>query len=327
MKHFQSWTSLILISILFLSHNLNAMVIFDGYYRIVSAGKHVGFSIVRYEYDPQKKQFTATTFLKTNELGGNITESVKAICAEEKFRPISYSYTSLEGTKSKVIDATFSLDDFGKGKNDSKTKTASNPNPKSKEQRSASEKFLVMKANIKENGKSVTKTDKFPSSIFLSVFLGHRIFGNEKGVKVGDSLKFEAIAEEDAQAQEGYYSVEQGEALPWDPQSKSFKISFDFKKALFISQVSERNEVISTRSPALALSTELVAQPSMATEGMQIPSGVVRELFGEVPTGQNNDVAKNYQIQKAKENAPPVEPSKQNGLPPGSNLMMKQDGK
>ncbi len=99
---------LFILTTLFISQLLHAEVLFEGYAKVMAGGIHVGYFISRYEYDQKKKEFHAITFLKTNEVGGNITESIKAV-AKEDLSPVSYSYTTLIGNVPKTIDAKFNI--------------------------------------------------------------------------------------------------------------------------------------------------------------------------------------------------------------------------
>lgn len=271
----------LLISFLIFSFNLHADTLFEGYSKILSGGVHVGYIVIRYEYNPKSKQFIATSFLKTNELGGNLSEGLKGISAED-MSPVSYQYTTMVGTQAKTIDVKFQ-----KGQ---------------------------MSGVIKD-GKKVDKISKpVGKGIFLSQFLAYVMMKSPTGLKSGTNYEYQAIAEEDA-------AVSKGLAIVGDVEQyngfKTFKISNEFKGAKFISYVNEKGEVFATKSPAQSIATELVAQPSQATTGFPVPANIIKALFGDVPTGQKNEVSKKSH-----------EPSKQEGVPQGQGLQLKgQPGK
>ena len=52
-----------------------------------------------------------------------------------------------------------------------------------------------------------------------------------------------------------------------------------------------KGEIITTDSAAKAIATELVSNPSQATEGHTVPNKVLVTLFGNMPTGKINMVA------------------------------------
>ncbi len=264
-----------------------AQVLFEGYSKIISGGVHVGYAIQKYEFNMKKKQFVATTFLKTNELAGNLTESLQAFAAED-MTPVSYKYTTLVGTEVKTIDATFK-----------------------------SGKII---ATINHGGKTEKVNREIPKGTFLSSFLAYMMLKSPSGIKVDTKFEYQAIAEEDASVEKGIAAVS---AIEDYKGLKAFKILNEFKKAKFISTVSEKGEVFATRSPAQSIGTELVSNPSEATANFGIPSAVLKQLFGEVPTGQENQIAKLAKSGAAVPAEPTITPGKQQGVPQGKGLQLK----
>jgi len=290
------------------SQILSAEVLFEGYSKVIAGGMHVGFFISRYEFNSKKKEFVATTFLKTNELGGNITESLKAI-AKEDLSPISYSYTTLIGNSPKTIDAKF----VG-GK---------------------------MNASIKDGDKISKVNRDLPKGTFLSSFLAYVMLKSPKGMSPDTKYEYQAIAEEDAMLQKGIAyikSVEDAGGI------KAYRILNEFKGQKFISLVTEKGEVLSTKSPVQSIATELVPQSSLATASFQLPAALLKQLFGEIPLGVKNEISKKYQAGgkgSPSTTVPPAVPTtteeeglsaapnkfapkgKQQGIPQGKGLMLK----
>jgi hypothetical protein len=239
----------------FISSAAHAEVLFEGYSKILSGGVHVGYSIVRYEFDNKKKEFVATSFTKTNQLGGNITESVKAY-ANEDLAPLSYQYTTLIGNQTKVIDAKFE-----KGK---------------------------MFATVKDAGKVQKIIKDIPKGSFISSFLVYVMLKSPSGIKQDAKYNYQAIMEEDAALYKGAAIVKGEETFNG---LKAMKVTNDIKDTKFISLINSHGEVFSTKAPAQGIATELMAQPSLATKDMNLPTGILKTLFGEVPTGQKNEIA------------------------------------
>jgi hypothetical protein len=277
-KLFLALSFLIGISIALISHAVRAEVLFEGYSKILSGGIHIGYTIARYEYDAKKKQFIATTFLKTNEVGGSLTESLKAI-SDESMKPVSYQYTTLVGSQVKAIDAQF---------------------PKGK-----------IAASVTGKEKQTISKD-LPKGTFLSSFLAYVMLKSPQGLKADSKYDFQAVAEEDAAVYKGTAFVKSTEDYNG---IKVLRVLNDFKNTKFISLVTERGEVISTKSPVQGIATELVAKPSDATASFPVPSATLKTLFGELPTGQINEVSRRAQ------SAPP--PNKQEGVPAGKGLILK----
>ncbi len=228
----------------------HAEIMFEGYSIIRTGTTPIGYTIQRYEFDAKKKQFTSTSYLKTNEAGGNITESVKAV-ANDKFQPISYQYTTKIGDQLKMIDAKFKKDEMSGTISDGKNKQA-------------------LKVKVKKG-------------TFLSTFLGYLML--QSGYKVDKKFSYSAIAEEDGGAYSGEAYIKSEEDYKGQ---KVFRILNNFKGTQFVSFVTAKGEVLGTQSPLQNLSTELVANPAEATKGFVVPSDTLKILFGTVPTGKIN---------------------------------------
>lgn len=273
----------------FLADFARAEVLFEGFSKVMSGGVHIGYAINRYEFDAKKKKFISTSFLKTGELGGNITESLTA-SATEDLKPIAYQYTTLVGTQTKTIDAKF-------------------------------EKNKLL-ATVRDGAKSEKIVKDLPKGTFLSTFLAYVMLRSKDGLKADTKYDYQAIAEEDAAIYKGLAYIKNLEDFNG---LKAFKVLNEFKSTKFISYVSDHGEVFSTKSPAQSISTELVAQPSQATGNFQIPTSLLNQLFGEIPTGQLNEVAKKAQAAKAPSEPTAPIPGKQFGVPPGKGIQIKTE--
>ncbi|MCB0421419.1 MAG: hypothetical protein KDD61_10515 [Bdellovibrionales bacterium] len=239
-----------ILALLLSTMNVQADAIFEGYYKVLSGGVSVGYVIQRYDYDSKKKQFTAISFLKTNTLGGDITESLVAK-ATNTFKPISYQYTGKTGDKLSTIDATFNKN--------------------------------VMKAIVSDGKTANTVTKKLPSGTFLSTFLAYLMLN--KGYAVGKKFDYSAISEEDGEPFNGQALVH-SEATTMN--QKGFKLLNKFKGVRFVAYINAKAEVLRTKSPLQQISTELVATPAEATKGHTVPHKVIRQLFGGIPLGKVN---------------------------------------
>ncbi len=236
------------------SFSTAAEIIFEGYAKINAGSKHVGFFVQRYEFDAKKKQFSSTYFIKTSPAGGDITESLKAV-ANDKFQPISYQYTSKIGDALKVVDAKF--------------------------------KGRTMTFNVADGKTKNTFTRQIPEGAFLVTFLQYMMLQN--GYQVGKKFNYTAISEEDGE-------VRAGEALIKEEMDfkdvKGYRVLYEFNNAKFIGFVSTKGEVLGTVSPVQDISTELVSSMAEATTGMMISNKTLQLIFGNVPEGKINAVAK-----------------------------------
>lgn len=280
------------ILIMFAGLNARAQVLFEGYSKILSGSVHVGYVINRYSFDTKKKQFQSISFLKTNEFGGNLTESLVATAGED-FKPIAYQYTTILNNQVKTIDAKITGD-----------------------------KLL---ATVKNAGKTEKISRDLPKGTFLSTFLGYVMLKSPKGITAEAKYEYQAIAEEDASVLKGLAVVKAKE----DYQGlKAYRVLNEFKNTKFVSFVNDKGEVLSSKSPVLGISTELVAQPSLATSGMTVPATVLKELFGDVPVGQQNELSQAKHAEGAKENKV-VEPVHPKGatIPAGKGIQTKGKSK
>lgn len=275
-----------------LSHLAQAQVLFEGYSKVLSGKDHVGYSIVKYEFDKNKKQFISTTFLKTNEKGGNLTESLKAYSTED-LKPLSYQYTNLQGAQAKTIDAKVE-----KGK-------------------------LIA---VIQGAKKETITKDLGKGKFFSTFLSYVMLRSPEGFKADTKYEYEAIAEEDAAIYKGITYIKN---LEENKGMKALKVLNEFKDIQFLSYVTPKGETISTSAPSAQISSELVATASEATGKIPIPSSTLKKLFGEVPAGLINPVSEAAKSLGKKSESAPAQDSGAIQDPPqtetvGSNGSEKQ---
>lgn len=261
-------------------------ILFEGYSKILSGDNHIGYVINRYEFDSKKKNFVSTYFVKTSIAGLEITESLKAF-ANNQLEPVSYQYTSMVNKEIKTIDATF--------------------------------KGGKMTATLLENGKKKTIKNDVPKNTFLSTFLVYWILKSDKGLKANETLSYTAVAEEDGQLAKGDVSIGKLETRMGVP---AFKALNQFKDLKFESYIDEQGEVLSTVSSANNISTQLVATPSDATGKIGVSRDILTKLFGGVPEGKENSIAK----KSLSLNTDSAAPGKQNEVPQGQGIQIKKQG-
>ena len=101
-------TKIFFLALLLTSTALHSEILFEGYYKVTQAKKHIGFVIQRNEIDPKTKNFKTTSFLKLAKNGFDMSESLQAV-SDADLKPVRYTYLATDGTKSKTIDATFNF--------------------------------------------------------------------------------------------------------------------------------------------------------------------------------------------------------------------------
>ncbi len=235
-------------------------IMFEGYYKIELGGKHIGYSIQRYEFDPKDKSFTNISFTRF-KIGDKVSQQSIKTKANNKFEPLSYNYTATEGETIKTIDGTF--------------------------------KGETMTVKITDGKKVKTEVSKLPKGTFFSNFLTFLML--LKKIEVDEAFQYSAIAEEDGASYSGKALIESKE-----PAEKfvTYRILNIFKKEKFISKVgvvkdakdankNVRGEVFGVSLPAQNLSTSLVPA-AQATEGQVVPNKTLISLFGGMPSGTVN---------------------------------------
>lgn len=244
--------NLFFIAIFFFSIITKAEVLFDGYYKVTSYDKHIGFFISKYEFDQTKKQFKHTYYLRIAKAGMDLTESMKAI-SDLDFKPISYEYTQLEGKNAKLIDTKF--------------------------------KAGRMTGSITAGGKKTKINAALPEGAFLSSSLYYVMLKSPSGLKPGISFSFKAVAEELGEVKTGKSTILDKKMVLG--QAAAYKVKNEFANSSYENFITDKGEVISAQNPT-GISTELVANIAEATEGVSVNNTVLSKLFGEVPKGASN---------------------------------------
>lgn len=234
----------------------SAEIMFEGYYKISQGGVHIGYIINRVEYLEKKQQFSTVSFTKTNELGNNLTESLKTLSTQD-MEPISYSYTTLMAGATKTIDAKF----------DKRTMTAT----------------------VNDSGKKQKIVKSIPKGVFLSNVLVYMILRSKEGLQEDARYEYQAIAEEDAEILKGV-TVIKGKTTY--QTVKALQASNEFKGIKFTSVISDTGEILSTYIPEQKLSAELVSDTKEAIGSISLPGPLLKDLFGGTPVGTINALAK-----------------------------------
>lgn len=251
-KLFRSYTLTLLI-LIFTSFSAKADILSEGWYKLLLGQQHIGYIVQRYELDTKKNQVVMTSFLRTNALGGDITESLQAF-STVGFEPISYQYSILKGKDATLIDA----------------------------------KFAKESATVKVTEKGETKTHKYkvPKGAFLSYYLGLVMTSyknakdpNDSGIKVGRAFNYKAIAEEDGQLADGSADVLGTEKINGHD---TFRVRVKFKNIQSISFLTASAEVAQINQPISGHQVK-VSTREEATRGFPSSEKSLKTLFGTIP--------------------------------------------
>lgn len=233
-----------------------ADVLFEGYYKILDGDQHIGYSILKYEFDAKRKEFKTTSFFKTGSGKSEITESLVAK-ADQNLNPISYSYTSLTPQEKKILDAQF--------------------------------KKSTMTAQVSVNGKNQKIQREIPKGTFLSGFLVYIMLKSPQGLQAETNYEYQAIAEEDAEILKGQALV--GKQESYNSQ-QAYKVLNTFKGNKFLSYINSRGEVLGTQALGLSIKTQLVSSPKEAIGNLPVSQAILSTLFGGTPKGEQNSLSK-----------------------------------
>lgn len=297
--------SIILIAFLTILNSAQARdVLFEGYYKVMAADKHIGFSISRYEFDPQQKKFYSTQFIKISSAGTDIIESLSAVSlADERMTPVSYKYTALVDKESKTIDAKFSRS----------TKAAECAPLKINKK---NPDCIKMTGTLKEGRKKpVHIKTPVEHNVFLSTFLSYRMLRSSQGIQTKNVYDYNAIAEEDGIVVAGKAAIVKEEKFKG---FSALRVENTFKRTLFINHMNDKGEALSMVVKDARISSELVAKASEAVGTIGLPESSVKNIFGNIPTGDKNVVAQYF---KNPDSAP--KGGKQQGFPAGEGVQIK----
>jgi hypothetical protein len=298
-------------------------VLFEGYHKVLSGKQHVGYTVSRYEFDSVEKKFYATIFVKLGALAGGVMESIKAV-SDQNLSPISYEYTTLvtENGKpvTKNIQATFKLHKLSKKEQaDQQRQLDLEAKKLNKKADRAPSEILKMTATVNDSGKKTKVLEDLPKGTFLSYFLVYLMLKSKSGIQTDSEYKYQAIAEEKPKLVDGIAIVRSEEDYMG---IKSYKIENRFNEQKFVSYVTDKGHVIGVVNPSQSIETLLVAKPAEATSEFNIPTSILKNLFGDIPLGVTNIVSAKLHEEAMK---PVTEPagSKQYGAPAGSGIQTK----
>lgn len=236
-------------------------IMFEGYYRINLATKPIGYNILRFEYDAKTSTFNAISFQRATVGKNLVQESLKAK-SSDKFKPISYQYTSQVNQEFKTIDATFSGE--------------------------------VMTIKVSDGKKVRNEKYKIPKGTFLSSFLPFLLM--LKKLDPNTAFEYSAVAEEEGNSYTGKAFLKSRDkregydllSIRNRYQGKEFDSTMAIVKDRKDPSKNIKGEVFSTLSDANNISTELVSDAAQATVGQVIPDKILLSLFGQIPTGKVN---------------------------------------
>ncbi len=273
----------------------HAEILFEAYYKIDIEGKHIGYSIIREEFDAKKKEFVSRRFTKTTPELGDITMSSTAIC-DDGFKPKSLEFFYLDKTKKKIIKGT-----------------------------AHGNKFDIA---VSEGGSPKKQTTELPKGVFFSSFVSYLIMQN--GIGTDKRFAYDAIAEETGTVIKGETIIEKN-MVDYKGQ-KVFKSTNKFGGADFVALINSTGETLVSDTPAQNEHAELVKTAAEATKGIPVPKAVIDTLFGGMPDGTKNSLNPDATKNPTSKVTPLPKPQdKKTGqkfeVPPGKGIIIKSQTK
>jgi len=78
-------------------------VVFEGYYKIEGGGSHIGFSVLREEFDPKTNIWTIRNYVHTADRSHKLHEVTTVSQHDQFFRPLKSEYLEAEGEDDFVV--------------------------------------------------------------------------------------------------------------------------------------------------------------------------------------------------------------------------------
>lgn len=235
--------------------------IFEGYYKVMQMDQHIGFVIIRHSLDPKNSQFQIQTYLRLSKRGFDMTETLSTV-SDSGLKPIKYSYTGMDKTKSKTIDLELVID--------KKTKAES-----------------LAGVGVEAKNK-LTLSVPMEKGVFFSSALYPMMLRSPAGIKTDTSFEFSAVAEETAQVHTGTSKVEKNMVTLGNQQV--FKVSNSFAGSTYDSFITPNGEILSTNNSSTGIKTELVRQKEEAIQDIKINKKTIEKIFGQLPEGKINSL-------------------------------------
>ncbi len=261
-RTFSLWTKVALLGscLLWSPISFSAQPLFEGYYKYSDGtGQHIGYSIIRNEFDAKKKEHIVRSYLRIQAGPTQIQES-RVIKSGDKLQPLSMEYRLITPQGARTIDAK-----VAKGKMVGQVVTADGEQ--------ALEKPIPQGAIF--------------TGALLSWIMGLGAEGTKdpRGLAVGRTYQMQGIDEETGNVHVGKVQIPEEVVFSG---SQVYKVLFEYLGETHVSYIDKRGEVAKIEVPSSGVNAVLVANPSEATGNFPVPSGIVEQVFGSRPLGKLN---------------------------------------
>lgn len=259
---FQFWTKVFTLTAVLLlgPFSMAAQPLFEGYYKYSDgSGAHIGYSIIRNEYDSNKKEHIVRSYLRIQAGDVQIQES-RILKADNKLAPLALEYRLISPQGTRTIDAKFS-----KG---------------------------MMVGQVMAGGSEQTLEKPIPQGAIFTGSLLSWLMGigaeeskDPRGLAVGRTYHIQGIDEETGDVHKGTVTIPEESVLDG---ASVYKVHFEYLGDTHVSYIDKKGEVARIEVPASGVKATLVANPSEATGNFAVPTSIINQVFGSRPLGQLN---------------------------------------
>lgn len=262
-----SWTKVlgvvafgVLLSLAEVPQTFASQPTFEGYYKYSDGtGAHIGYAIIRNEFDAKKSHHTVRSYLRIQAGATQIQES-RVITSSSGLNPVSLEYRLITPDGARAIDAKFS-----KGK---------------------------MVGNVTTKAGDQTLEKPIPEGAFFTGALLSWLMGigaenskDPRGLAVGRTYQFSAIDEETGNVHPGKVTIPEETQILGTP---AYKVLFEYLGETHVSYIDKRGEVVKIEVPSSGVNAVLVANANEATGNFSVPNEIIEQVFKTRPLGTLN---------------------------------------
>lgn len=232
-----------------------AETVFEGYYRIESGGKHIGFAVQRWQFEPKSSQWILNYFVQTSDKDFASRRVVVMERFKDNLEPLEYRYRLTKGGKETREQVTFSNGKFEETFADKTGKQG-------------------RKGQLEKNG-------------LLSASAARVLVLNRP--KPGKIYSYVGMREEDALMMHGQIQVLSARK---EGKHRVYQILDDFETAPLESWVLEDGEILRSGVPDKGVTSTLVKSANDAIGEVEFNRSELVPVFNEIPEGRKNAVAR-----------------------------------
>ncbi len=229
-------------------------ILFEGYYQLFHDGQPIGWSVERFYFDNENKNYTQLSFTKAEYLGKNYSEKIRAT-ASESFTPLSLHYEALESKNKKIIKATVTNNQIN--------------------------------ITTTTNSKNKKTTKNLKKGSFFSSFLKMMLLNNK--IELNKKMNYQILLEETAKTLKGKSIAT--EKIKTKGQW-TYKVYTQIADSSMTFYINKKGEILKAEQPQLHLSSILQKDLSSKIRQNLWSDSDLKNWFGNIPLGKINSLNK-----------------------------------